>query len=176
MNIFFIGRENLDDYCSPIKSAQQLCDKHVVKMVLETAQMCSTTMHNWNSLPDNMLEYPTDLLENIYKPAYQNHPMTKWVGYLRCNMLWALQHGLAIGEEYRYRYDKDHSSTAILQKMKDYMEYMGWWLESDRHTEPPQCMPDEYKCDDYVEAYRNYYREGKAHILKWTNREKPEWI
>ena len=169
MNIFAVDKD-------PKISAQQLCDKHVVKMVLETAQMCSTTMHNWHSLPDNMLDYPTDLLENIYKPAYQNHPMTKWVGYLRCNMLWALQHGLAIGEEYRYRYDKDHSSTAILQKMKDYMEYMGWWLESDRHTEPPQCMPDEYKCDDYVEAYRNYYREGKAHILKWTNREKPEWI
>ena len=41
MNIFFI------DKC-PIKSAQQLCDKHVVKMVLETAQMCSTAMRHWD--------------------------------------------------------------------------------------------------------------------------------
>jgi len=44
------------------------------------------------------------------------------------------------------------------------------------HTEPPQCMPDEFKCDDYVEAYRAYYRKDKAHILKWTNREQPDWI
>ena len=171
MNIFFIDR-------CPIKSAQQLCDKHVVKMVLETAQMCSTAMHDWHSSPDTMIDYPTDLLENIYKPAYQNHPMTKWVGDLRCNLVWAIRHGLAIGEEYKYRYDKDHNSTSILQKIKDYMEHMGWWiiLEDNRHSKPPQCMPDEYKCDDYVEAYRNYYRKDKAHILKWTNREKPEWI
>lgn len=171
MNIFFIDR-------CPIKSAQQLCDKHVVKMVLETAQMCSTAMHDWHSSPDTMVDYPTDLLKNIYKPAYQNHPMTKWVRDLNCNLVWAIRHGLAIGEEYKYRYDKDHNSTSILQKIKDYMEHMGWWiiLEDNRHSKPPQCMPDEYKCDDYVEAYRNYYRKDKAHILKWTNREKPEWI
>ena len=40
MNLFFI------DKC-PIKSAQQLCDKHVVKMVLETAQMCSTALDDY---------------------------------------------------------------------------------------------------------------------------------
>ena len=176
MNIFFIDR-------CPIKSAQQLCDKHVVKMVLETAQMCSTAVHNWKEEDYYWIDClkPKSLLDKIYKPAYQNHPMTKWVGSFGLNMIWAVQHGLAIGEEYKYRYAKYHSSTAVIQAIKDHMEKLGWWddvTERRYYTinDAPLCMPDEYKCDDYVEAYRNYYRKGKAHILKWTKREKPEWI
>ena len=65
MNIFFI------DKC-PVRSAIQLCDKHVVKMVLETAQMCSTAIHEW-CWGDEMI------LEHVYKPAYKNQPMTVWV-------------------------------------------------------------------------------------------------
>ncbi len=166
VNIFFID-------CCPIKSAQQLCDKHVVKMVLETAQMCSTAVHNWHGDWKT-----TDLLDCVYKPAYQNHRMTKWVGDLDCNLVWAVQHGIAIGEEYKYRFEKDHSSTAVLQAIKDHMEKLGWWiiLEDNRHSKPPQCMPDEYKCDDYVEAYRNYYRQEFCPRNKWTRREKPAWI
>jgi hypothetical protein len=37
-------------------------------------------------------------------------------------------------------------------------------------------MPDEYKVDDVVESYRNYYRGGKKNILVWKNGHKPEWL
>ena len=162
MNIFFI------DKC-PFKSAEQLCNKHVVKMVLETAQMCSTAVHQW-CLPDD------DIVNIIYKPAYKNHPMTVWVRENNANMTWALLHGLHIGSEYKYRYGKDHKSTSTLQCIADYM-FNGDFDEDYReHTTPPQCMPDQFKCDDYVEAYRNYYRTDKAHILQWTGRPVPEWI
>ena len=59
MNIFFI------DKC-PIKSAQQLCDKHVVKMVLETAQMCSTAMRHWDLDEDLKFNY-FKLFDNVKK-------------------------------------------------------------------------------------------------------------
>ena len=156
MNIFFI------DKC-PIKSAQQLCDKHVVKMVLETAQMCSTAMHEWGFARH---------LKHVYKSAYKNHPMTVWVRDNEHNFAWAVNHGLEIGREYTRRYGKVHKSTAVLAEMDD-----GWVHDDyDAHTTPPQCMPDEFKCDDYVEAYREYYRKAKSHILQWTGRPTPDWI
>ena len=156
MNLFFI------DKC-PIKSAQQLCDKHVVKMVLETAQMCSTAMHEWGFARH---------LKHVYKTAYKNHPMTVWVRDNEHNFAWAVNHGLEIGKEYTRRYGKLHKSTKVLEEMDD-----GWVHDNySNHTTPPQCMPDQFKCDDYVEAYRNYYRTDKSHILQWTGRPVPEWI
>ena len=39
------------------------------------------------------------------------------------------------------------------------------------------AMPEQYKSDDHVEAYRNYYMsEEKQKIASWNKRrEKPEW-
>ena len=162
MNIFFIDR-------CPFKSAEELCDKHVVKMVLETAQMCSTAIHEW-CFPDE------DITNRIYKPAYKNHPMTVWVRENDANMSWALLHGLHIGAEYKYRYGKDHKSTTILKNIADFMFHDDFDEDYRLHTTPPQCMPDEHKRLDYVDAYRAYYKSDKAHILNWTNRPQPDWI
>ena len=160
MNIFFI------DKC-PVMSAIQLCDKHVVKMVLETAQMCSTAMHYWDQ---------AKYMDHVYKSAYVNHPMTVWVRDNIHNFAWAVIHGLAIGREYKYRYGKDHKSTAILENISQYMFHDNFDEDYTLHTEPPQCMPDMYKRLDYVEAYRAYYIDAKSHILTWTKRKRPEWV
>ena len=162
MNIFFI------DKC-PVISAMQLCDKHVVKMILETAQMCSTAIHEFGLGNE-------PLLNNIYKSAYKNHPMTVWVRENEANMLWAVLHGLSIGREYKYRYGKDHKSTAILENISQYMFHDNFDVDYTLHTEPPQCMPEMYKRLDYVEAYRAYYIDAKSTILTWTKRKRPEWV
>ena len=59
MNIFYI------DTC-PVKAAQMQCDKHVVKMVLESAQMLCTAHHSFwqHDVP--------------YKPTHRNHPSAVW--------------------------------------------------------------------------------------------------
>jgi len=173
MNIFFIDK-------SPFKSAEQLCDKHVVKMVLETAQMCSTALHKWH-LTDlekgRITDCSDEFLNSIYKEAFPNHPMNVWVRKNSYNMNWAIQHGLQIGKEYKYRYGRDHKSTEILERIKThYLSCPVTHEDYKMHTPPPQCMPDEFKCDDYIEAYREYYRKDKSHILKWTNRPQPDWI
>ena len=68
MNIFFLDK-------TPKFSAQYLCDKHIPKMLLESAQMLSTAVRKYEE------ETNTEpLSEPIYKSAYPNHPMTKWVG------------------------------------------------------------------------------------------------
>lgn len=45
------------------------------------------------------------------------------------------------------------------------------------YLDPDPKKAAQYHCDkkDVVLAYRNYYKGGKAHIAKWSKREKPEW-
>ncbi len=43
-------------------------------------------------------------------------------------------------------------------------------------TSRPKCMDDEYKLENVIDSYRNYYIHGKSHLHVWKNREKPYWI
>ena len=102
MNIFY-----LDPH--PTVAAQQCCDKHVVKMILESAQMLSTA-HRVLDKNDNEL---------LYKEAHKNHPSTKWVRESHLNYQWLYAHFVALGEEYTARYGKIHVSIA---KLKNFLK------------------------------------------------------
>ena len=154
MNIFFLHRD-------PSRAAKAQCDKHVVKMVLETTQMLSTAaIRNGRKA--------------IYKPAYPNHPMTKWVNTHKNNYLWACEHGLALCDEYTKRYNKIHKSQQLIKQLHDlcksFFTFGGGEPNSSFITSPPLCMPDEFKQDDFVEAYKEYY---KAKLLSW--KIPPRW-
>ena len=156
MNIFFLDE-------TPYKSAQYLCDKHVPKMLLESCQMLSTAIQNY-----------TDRIEELYKPSYPNHPMTKWVGFNRDCFRWALENALHIGAEYLRRFSKRHKSMNIIHAIYD-NNYIND-IPNGFFKEPPQCMPDEYKDKDYVVAYRKYYKGDKAYFAKWERGvNAPEW-
>ena len=86
MNIFFLHRD-------PQWAANALCDKHVPKMLLESAQMLSTAVRRYEEDTDT-----TPLAEPIYKSAYPNHPMTKWVGETKGNFKWALENAVFISQ------------------------------------------------------------------------------
>ena len=151
MNIFFLHKH-------PVIAAQMQCDKHVVKMVLETAQMLSTAARAQGH-------------DVGYKSAYPKHPMTLWVGQSTDNFRRAWLHGMSLAKEYTNRYDKIHKSQEILEQL----EYYATGNESDI-TEPPQCMPDQYKTDDYVTAYRNYYVGDKKRFAKYKNCKPPKFM
>ena len=157
MNIFFLDK-------TPEKSAQYLCDKHVPKMLLESAQMLSTALHSHTMGIDT----------GIYKEAYPNHPMTKWVGFNRDCFDWVLENAIHIHEEYRFRFNKNHKSYDVISNIinNNYIND----IPDGFFKEPPQCMPDEYKDNDYVTAYRNYYKGEKEYFAKWEKgRQQPEW-
>ena len=94
MNIFFLDK-------TPEKSAEMLCDKHVPKMLLESAQMLSTAVRKYEEETDT-----TPLAEPIYKSAYPNHPMTKWVCETLGNFMWAFENADQISKEYFKRFGK----------------------------------------------------------------------
>jgi hypothetical protein len=135
MNIFFLHRD-------PSRAAKAQCDKHVVKMVLETTQMLSTAARRHG-------------YDVGYMSAYPKHPMTIWVGDTWDNFNWTMMHGEALSSEYTFRYKKFHKCHQVLQEISLAVKLSSKNINDI--TTPPQCMPDEFKCDDYVRAYRNFY-------------------
>jgi hypothetical protein len=159
MNIFFLHK-------FPSKSAEYLCDKHIPKMLLESCQMLSTAVQ----------ENAGERLEDLYKPAYPKHPMTKWVGSTFSNFQWTLENAVFISQEYCKRFKKLHKSSRILNVIYDNQYYKE--IPDERFTNPPQCMPDQYRLrsDLYVKAYRKYYKGEKEYFAKWEKgRQQPEW-
>lgn len=148
MNIFFLDK-------NPQKAAEYLCDKHVPKMLLESSQMLSTAVQRH-----------LGTIEDLYKPAYPKHPMTIWVGESQGNFNWALRNALFINKEYEKRFHKKHKSMRVIN-------YIMYWafhydIPGGSMKAPPQCMPDEYKANDYVVAYRKYYMADKSYFAKWS--------
>ena len=159
MNIFHLHKDA--EVC-----AKYHCDKHVVKMILETGQMLSTA-------------YQRHCGEHLklYKPAYQKHPMTIWVGDSLGNYLWSLDLLGHLLNQYRYRYNnKIHSTGKILNALLKLTDNVKDKFEFKSFLIPPLCMPDEYKCDNYIEAYRNYYIGEKKRFAKYTLVDTPEFM
>ena len=151
MNIFVLDQ-------SPDNAARMLCDKHVVKMCCESAQLLSTVCHA------NGIKAP-------YKATHKSHPCTVWAGVSQGNWEWLINHSLAMCAEYTHRYGKTHASQRVIEWCRDNAPEF-----SDTIRTPfAQAMPDQYKSDCAVVAYRKYYHGEKAHFAKWTNRAVPRW-
>ncbi len=137
---------------------------------------------------------------NPYKATHQNHPCTIWMGECYENWDWALALGLALCDEYRYRFSKKgeppkrHACEDVLIAIHKYsfkhIPHLSPYPESSieaglgpwEHDTGPamgtpfvQAMPDEYKHKDAVKAYRAYYH-SKAWFAKWEKgRNAPSW-
>ena len=159
MNIFYF-------YDCPVKSAQAQPDKMLVKMPLETAQMLCTAHRELDGD-----EYADKV--GLYKRAYWNHPSTVWVTQSVQHWNWLYRLFCALCDEYTYRYGKIHMTDS---KLRELFSTPPQFLEDNGFTPPPQCMFEEYKCEDTVQAYRQYYLGAKKGFLTYTKREKPEWI
>ena len=156
MNIFHLDK-------NPLFCAQWLCDKHCVKMVVETAQMLCTAYQRHFGLKDD-----------LYKPAYPKHPMTIWVGDTKENYFFTMRLFNYMLDEYTNRYSKVHSSSRINLLLNS--KYKEWHNLSGKFTKPPLCMPDQYKTDCYITSYRKYYIGEKKRIAKYKFTEPPQWL
>lgn len=158
MNIFYLHRD-------PRVAARYHNDKHVVKMILESAQMLSTAHRELDG---------DDTFPELYRSTHKNHPSTKWARRGYQNYMWLFDLFSSLCEEYTHRYDNVHLSEVklgnVLRSAPNNID------RSFQFTQPPQCMPDVYKVEDNsIEAYRNYYKGEKSGFAKWTKRRKPLW-
>jgi hypothetical protein len=155
MNIFFLDWDTE-------KCAKYHCDKHVVKMILETAQLLCSVHH--------VTEQVTEQVP--YKLSHKNHPCAVWARQSLSNYLYLCELGLELGKEYTHRYGKRHKSIDVINWCiinKPNIPDIGF-------TTPAMAMPDEFKVDSVVESYRNYYMGAKISLASWKNREKPFWF
>lgn len=176
MNIFRV-------HDNPIKAAQALGDKHVVKMVLETAQLLSTahrvldgqSVIEMSKTGRKITRYMIPDLRNciLYQATHVNHPSAVWVRQNNWNYYWAFDHFIFLLEEYKHRYNKEHKCFGLVERLR----YPPKNIPLGKETPIPCVMPPEYIIsDDPVENYRSYYRKGKKDMHKWTGRDVPSWI
>ena len=151
MNIFILDKD-------PKIAATMLCDKHVVKMIVETAQMlCTAASKLGHDVP--------------YRPTHAKHPCTIWAGESGSNWLWLIDHGLAMCEEYTRRYNRTHKTQAVIEYCRD--SSIGPVRDTGL-TPFRLAMPEKYKCDDPVQSYRGYYIGEKSKFAKWKT-SPPQW-
>lgn len=178
MNIFFLSN-------SPKQAAHWMVDKHVVKMILETAQLLSTA----HRILDGKLEIGLTktgrkkknycltnmvLEENLYSATHVNHPSAIWARESNVNYSWLYDHFVELNKEYTFRYGKIHKCYAL----KDYLAKLPLNIPMTNEMTPIRCaMKDEFKIsDDPIQNYRNYYKNGKVHLFSWKKRKPPAWI
>lgn len=152
MNIFVLDND-------VTKAAQAHCDKHVVKMILESAQLLCGQFEKGDA---------------PYKRSHYNHPCSIWCRESRANYLWLIEFGKALATEYTFRYNKTHKSLAVIEWCDQNIDKLK--LPDEDMTGFAQAMPDEYRHQDAVVAYRTYYKMDKKDIAKWTKREAPSWF
>ena len=152
MNIFIL---DLDQQ----QNAKYYCDKHIVKMITESNQLLCSVYYFTDYIPNN-----------IYKLFGKNHPCAKWVRESLSNWLWLRSMTLALCKEYTYRYGKIHKGEDVCNALElPHIKDIGL-------TPFVQVMPEQYRDDNIVKAYRQYYNGEKKNISKWTKRDVPDWI
>ena len=160
MNIF------VTDTC-PAICAQNLCDKHVVKMILESCQLLCGVYHTNSTLTD----IP-------YKLTHKNHPCSIWSRESSGNFNFLLIHTFHLLNEYTLRYNKIHKCQDVHLWCKLNKNSINF--NSTYQTPFPKCMPDEFKIldDNPINCYRYYYANAKESISQWNKlpTRKPEWL
>lgn len=178
MNIFYVDSD-------PEVAARNMVDRHVVKMILETAQLLSTAhrvidgeefvgqTQTGRKAKRWRLSGNADAI--MYAATHINHPSAVWVRENSANYNWLYDHLLALGREYTYRYGRTHLT---IDKLKDILKDAPANIEQSKvMTKMPSCMDKQYIISlDPIINYRNYYNYGKTDLLRWSNRPPPKWI
>lgn len=169
MNIFVTN-------ANPIVCAEEHCDVHLRKMIVETAQLLSTA------------HVELDGVQVAYKSTHKNHPSCVWVRSDYKNYRWASALLYFLLKEYKIRFDKEHKTLehypALVCPPKN---ITGTRLNKSGFMRPEgfvMAMPDEYKSISVETAYQRYlndkFKEWRSRErpmkVEWTNRSTPDWV
>lgn len=171
MNYFLLHRKHL-------KNVLKYCNRHVVKMILETAQLLYTAAHCGNAPLHKTGIKP-------YKKTHEWHPTAIWVRESRHNWEYIMDFAFTLSKHYTLRYNRVHKCHAhfiALRKIGYFpplrrrpIKNKCGLIKNTKCTPFPCAMPDEcivYKNDhvDVVKSYRKYYRMKNK---EWTKKGRP---
>jgi len=181
MNLFILDTD-------PIKAAQLQCDKHVVKMIVESGQMLSTVHRMLDGTETRRpsksgktmvkyWEHPDEKMENVlYKAVHINHPCTIWSRESIANYIWHYNHFVGLCDEYKYRYNKEHATDTLLRKILIQPPIN---IPEEGRTPFKLAMKSNPECmfDDPVKSYQEFYKTKKDRFkMVWTGRDIPQWF
>lgn len=162
MNIFVLDTD-------PAVAAQLHCDKHVVKMILESAQLLCTALEIRQGEQGLITTTP-------YRATHRNHPCAVWARETRSNYLWLCDLGEALAIEHLERYNpkREHASYKVITGCRDHAD----WIPAGPLTPFAQAMPERYRVSgDPVLAYRGYYANDKRRFAAWrAPRTRPDFM
>jgi hypothetical protein len=157
MNVFFLDSD-------PEQAARDLCDKHVVKMTTESAQILCTSLS------------ALGISGSPYRSTHSAHPCVKWAKESSTNFEWLLLHAFEQAEEYARRYGKFHGALHAICFASENFERAKF--PSRNFSRPALAMPEEFRTvsADPVDCYRAYYYSAKRHFARWKSpSQPPKW-
>jgi hypothetical protein len=173
----------------PVEAAQFQCNRHVVKMIVESAQMLSTAHRildgiqkkgpskSGKTVTKKWIHPDVNLDTLLYKTVHVNHPCTVWTMKSKDNYLWHWNHFIALCEEYTHRYENVHKTDSLL---RDILSSPPKKIPDLGLTQFPLAMKSNPECmfpDDPVKSYRMFYQtKQKRFKMVWTKREIPDWF
>ena len=179
MNIFILDKD-------PQKAAMMMCDKHVPKMIIESAQMLCTAHRLLDGKPEKrrsrsgktVQTYYSfgDMRDDIYYAAvHKHHPCTVWTMESKDNYNWHYHHFVSLSKEFEFRRNKKHVTFeklgVILAAPPINITEVGLTEFAQAMSAYPDCIVE----GDAVQAYRNYYHKAKS-FAKWDwGRPAPDW-
>lgn len=159
MNIFFVDAD-------PEQAARDLCDKHIVAMTKESAQILCTTLSSLG------------VLGSPYKPTHSSHRCVRWAKESSANFEWLLLHAFEQAEEYTRRYGRTHASLRATCFAAE--NFARAKFPSRNFSKPALAMPEEFRTvsDNPVECYRTFYSVAKRPFARWKFPSQPPtwWI
>ena len=192
MNIFVLSE-------NPFEAARYHCDRHTCKMVIEYAQLLSTA-HRYHDGERTLVELPNGRSKPLlllpgetyavvqvpptgsykavinnpvcYRATHINHPSAIWARETDANYHWLFQLFDGCLREYASRYGKTHATSRLF----NFLSLAPKHIRRIQLTPFAQAMPEEYKHDDPVEAYRRFYLGPKARFAKWNHSPAPSWF
>lgn len=182
MNVFVLNED-------PETAAIEQCDKHIPKMVVESAQMLSTVHRMLDGIEERresksgktMVKYwklPDSREEFFYKAVHMNHPCTVWSRETSDNYIWHYRHFVALCDEYTYRFGKLHRTDALLRAG---LERLPDGINKSSMTPFPLAMKSNPECmfpEDPVKSYKLFYQTKQSRFkMSWARgRQRPEWF
>ena len=176
MNIFYLSN-------CPVAASKYLLDKHIVKMPLETVQLLSTAHRVLdgerkqiirNGRKKTVFSLPSHLDDLFYSATHINHPSCVWTRSSVANYRWLYSYLVAMCEEYTSRYGK--TFAFVKSGLVDALQMEPTNIVMGDFSAPLLAMPEHYKNNDAIEAYRQYYAGDKWRFAKWKHGDIPEWF
>lgn len=182
MNLFVLDPD-------PVIAAQLQCNKHVVKMIVESAQMLSTAHRMLDGYCEkrpsksgkrtsNYWVHPNEFMEReLYRAVHHHHPCTVWTTKSSANYHWHYKHFIALCNEFEYRYDKKHATDL---KLRNILKQLPTNIPQGNLTQMPLAMQSNPECmfpNDPVKSYRAFYQTKQERFkMEWKRRPIPEWF